>query len=123
MAVIVETIGPADNMSMIGWSIGCGTVSLAAPKMFGALGPEAFYIHAGFNLFAVAFVYCFYPETCNRTLEEIDLLFASSSPFVWETEKRFRELKVEHAELGAVHEDHVVMKADAKHLEDGGEAA
>jgi len=85
--------------------------------MFGALGPEAFYIHAGFNLFAVAFVYCFYPETCNRTLEEIDLLFASSSPFVWETEKRFRELKAEHAELGAVHGDRVIMKADEKHLE------
>ena len=67
--------------------------------MFGALGPDAFYIHAVFNLFAVAFVYCFYPETCNRTLEEIDLLFASKSPFVWETEKRFVELKLEHSAL------------------------
>lgn len=91
--------------------------------MFGALGPEAFYIHAGFNLFAVAFVYCFYPETCGRTLEEIDLLFASNSPFVWETEKRFRELKMEHAELGAGRGDHMVMKGDVKHLEVGQEPA
>jgi hypothetical protein len=67
--------------------------------MFAALGENAFYIHAVFNLFAVAIVYCVYPETSNRTLEEIDLLFASNSPFVWETEKRFRELKVEHSAL------------------------
>ena len=60
---------------------------------------DAFYIHAVFNIFAVAIVYCFYPETANRTLEEIDLLFASKTPFVWETEKRFQELKLQHAEL------------------------
>ncbi|KAK4901019.1 hypothetical protein LTR49_027372 [Elasticomyces elasticus] len=84
---------------IVGWSIGCGTVSLAAPKMFGALGPSAFYIHAVFNLFAVAVVYCFYPEVACRTLEEIDLLFASKSPFVWTTERRFQKLKLEHAGL------------------------
>lgn len=82
-----------------GWSIGCGTVSLAAPNMFGALGPNAFYIHAVFNLFALAIVFCFYPEVSCRTLEEIDFLFASKSPFVWETEKRFRELKLQHPEV------------------------
>ena len=47
----------------------------------------------------MAIVYCFYPETANRTLEEIDLLFASETPFVWETEKRFQELKLQHEEL------------------------
>ena len=31
--------------------------------------------------------------------QEIDFLFASKSPFVWETEKRFRELKAEHPEF------------------------
>ena len=67
--------------------------------MFGALGPNAFYIHAVFNLFAVVIVFCFYPEVACRTLEEIDFLFASKSPFVWKTEKRFRELKAEHPEF------------------------
>ena len=67
--------------------------------MFGALGPNAFFIHAVFNLVAIAIVYCFYPETACRTPEEIDLLFASKTPFVWETEKRFKELKAQHAGL------------------------
>ena len=38
------------------------------------------------------------PETAviaNRTLEEMDLLFASKSPFVWDEEKTFRRLKAE----------------------------
>ncbi|KIX95896.1 uncharacterized protein Z520_08151 [Fonsecaea multimorphosa CBS 102226] len=84
---------------IIGWSLGCGSVSLAAPVMFQALGPQGFYIHAVFNLLAVVLVFCFYPETSCRTLEEIDLLFASKTPFVWETEKRFRELKLQHSAL------------------------
>jgi len=67
--------------------------------MFGSLGPYAFFIHAVFNLVAVAIVYCFYPEVACRTLEEIDLLFASKNPFVWETEKKFRELKLQHTGL------------------------
>jgi len=84
---------------IVGWSLGCGSVSLAAPNMFQSLGPSTFFIHAVFNLFAIAVVYCFYPETSCRTLEEIDLLFASKSPFVWETERRFAVLREEHSEL------------------------
>lgn len=65
--------------------------------MFDSLGPYAFFIFAVFNLLAVVIVYCLYPETACRTLEEIDFLFGSKTPFVWETEKRFMELKEEHA--------------------------
>ena len=79
---------------------------------------------AGFNLFAVAFVYCFYPETACRTLEEIDLLFASKNPFVWETEKRFQELKLEHADLGLAREGGIREKSvGAAGVEEGGEKA
>ncbi|KAJ9616392.1 hypothetical protein H2200_000110 [Cladophialophora chaetospira] len=67
--------------------------------MFQALGENGFYIHAVFNIVAIVIVYCFYPETSCRTLEEIDLLFASKTPFVWETEKKFQELKLQHSEL------------------------
>ncbi|OAL18311.1 hypothetical protein AYO20_11762 [Fonsecaea nubica] len=102
---------------IIGWSLGCGSVSLAAPVMFKALGPQGFYIHAVFNLLAVVIVFCFYPETSCRTLEEIDLLFASKTPFVWETEKKFQELKLQHSALVRGGQD---VKVVAEHLEAGG---
>jgi hypothetical protein len=34
-------------------------------------------------------IYCFFPETAGRTLEQIDFLFASKSPFVWDEEREF----------------------------------
>lgn len=37
----------------------------------------------------IPIVYCFFPETAGRTLEQIDFLFASKSPFVWDEEKEF----------------------------------
>jgi len=95
--LIIRAKGNA--FGIVGWSIGCGTVSLVAPSMFDSLGPYAFFIFAVFNLLAVLIVYCFYPETACRTLEEIDFLFASKTPFVWETEKKFTELKMQHAEV------------------------
>lgn len=32
-------------------------------------------------------------------MPQIDLLFASNTLWVWDTEKRFKELKLEHAQL------------------------
>jgi hypothetical protein len=37
----------------------------------------------------IPLVYCFLPETAGRTLEEVDYLFASKSPFTWDEEKEF----------------------------------
>ena len=45
-------------------------------------------------------VWAFYPETANRTLEEMDLLFASKSPFVWDEERNFQRLKAQMEETG-----------------------
>ncbi|KAK5453627.1 hypothetical protein LTS15_006814 [Exophiala xenobiotica] len=90
----LATRSRGNAFGIVGWSLGCGSVSLATPPMFKALGPQGF-----FNLAAVAMVYCFYPETSCSTLEEIDLLFASKSPFVWETERNFKELKLQHSAL------------------------
>lgn len=39
----------------------------------------------------IPLVYCFLPETAGRTLESIDMLFCSKSPFVWDEEKEFQK--------------------------------
>jgi len=38
-------------------------------------------------------------ETNQRTLEEIDLLFSHTSPWVWKAEEHFAIVKAEHPEL------------------------
>lgn len=45
-------------------------------------------------------IWALYPETSQRTLEEIDALFAADSIWNWEAEKNFQRMK----ELGAVPE-------------------
>lgn len=40
-------------------------------------------------------MWAFYPESNQRTLEEMDLLFAADTPWVWDAEKKFAELKAE----------------------------
>jgi len=46
-------------------------------------------------------VWAFYPESSQRTLEEIDMLFTSKSPFVWEAESSFAKLMAENPNFGA----------------------
>lgn len=40
-------------------------------------------------------MYCFLPETSGRSLEAIDFLFASDSPFVWNEEAEFKKRMAE----------------------------
>lgn len=46
-------------------------------------------------------VWALYPESNQRTLEEMDLLFAANKPWAWAAESNFKALKAEHPELGA----------------------
>lgn len=43
----------------------------------------------------IPIIYCFFPETAGRTLEQIDFLFASKSPFVWDEEREFAKRMAE----------------------------
>lgn len=51
-------------------------------------------------------VWAFYPESSQRTLEEIDMLFAAKSPFVWAAESKFKTLMAENPEIGQAHQRH-----------------
>jgi hypothetical protein len=44
-------------------------------------------------------VWALYPESNQRTLEEMDLVFASDSIWTWEAEKNFAKLKAENPDL------------------------
>ncbi|KAF8882832.1 general substrate transporter [Infundibulicybe gibba] len=78
---------------VVGWSIGNGWLTLLNPVMFNRIGENTLHIFGAVNFLSIPIVWALYPETANRTLEEVDLLFASSSPWVWEEERCFRELK------------------------------
>lgn len=84
---------------VVGWSIGNGWLTLLCPIMFNAIGENTLHIFAACNFLSIPIVWAFYPESNQRTLEEMDLLFASPSPFVWDAEKTFERLRAERPEL------------------------
>ena len=60
--------------------------------MFSALGSKTLYIFGICNIITLPMVYCLYPETNQRTLEEINLVFSSDSIWTWDAERNFKEL-------------------------------
>lgn len=61
--------------------------------MFNAIQENTLHIFGAVNFLAIPMVWAFYPETANRTLEEMDRLFMSKSPFVWDEEEYFQKWK------------------------------
>lgn len=61
--------------------------------MFNSIRENTLHIFGAVNFLAIPMVWAFYPETANRTLEEMDHLFMSKSPFVWDEEAYFRKWK------------------------------
>ena len=93
-------------------------VVMIAPIAFQNIGWKTYLIFAVCNVAALVVVYLFYPETRNRSLEEIDLIFkASSGPFG----------AVKEARLLRPHFDHrgepiISLEADIKGIEDRNDA-
>jgi MFS family permease len=97
----LEVRAKGNAWGVVGWSIGNGWLTLLCPIMFKQIGEKTLYIFAACNLISIPMVWALYPETNQRTLEEIDLLFASDSIWNWEAEKTFKLLQdeggVQHA--------------------------
>lgn len=74
-----------------GWAIGYGGGSLLVPVMFKGIAEKTFYVFGAAMIAYIPLTYMFVPETAGRTLEQIDFLFASKSPFTWEEEEEFRK--------------------------------
>lgn len=99
---------------VVGWSIGNGWLTLLCPVMFDAIGEKTLYIFGACNFLTLPMVYCLYPESNQRTLEEMDLLFAAKSPWVWNAEKNFAKMKRENPQLVAAAADRGASVADVE---------
>lgn len=92
--VQVRTKGNA--WGVVGWSLGNGWLMMLNPVMFDALQEKTLYIFGACNFGAIVMVWALYPETANRTLEEIDDLFAAPMPWSWDAEKSLKEAQSHH---------------------------
>ncbi|OQD88704.1 hypothetical protein PENANT_c003G01911 [Penicillium antarcticum] len=97
VAFLVPTeIFPSDlraqgnGFGITGWSIGVGMTTLVNPIMFEALTSRTYFLFAGLNLIWIPIIYLFYPETRNRSLESIEALFSTPSPFYWKMEQAYK---------------------------------
>lgn len=67
--------------------------------MFKNISEKTFYVFGACNAISIPIVWALYPESSQRTLEEMDLLFASDSWWNWDAEKTFARLKEENPDL------------------------
>ncbi|TVY89500.1 Sugar transporter [Lachnellula willkommii] len=95
----LEVRAKGNAWGVIGWSIGNGWLTLLCPVMFDSIGEKTLYIFAISNVITIPMVWALYPESNQRTLEEMDLLFAAKTPWVWDAEDNFARLKEEHPEI------------------------
>lgn len=69
--------------------------------MFNAIGAKTLFIFGACNILSIPMVWALYPESNQRTLEEMDLLFEADSIWNWAAEKNFAKLKLENPDLVA----------------------
>ncbi|KAI9796668.1 MAG: hypothetical protein M1835_003464 [Candelina submexicana] len=95
----LEIRAKGNAWGVVGWSIGNGWLGLLCPVMFNALNEKTMYIFGAVNVITIPIVWALYPESNQRTLEEMNLLFASDSIWNWEAEKNYAILKEQNPEL------------------------
>ncbi|KAH8429901.1 uncharacterized protein LDX57_007573 [Aspergillus melleus] len=99
---------------VVGWSLGNRSLTLALPYIFGAIGENTLHVFGAVNILSIPIIWAFYPESSRRTLEEIDMLFTSKSPFVWEAESNFAAFMAENPNFGATRRRNSIVGDDEK---------
>lgn len=64
--------------------------------MFDSIGEKTLYVFAASNVITIPMVWALYPESNQRALEDMDLLFAAKTPWAWDAERTFARLKAEN---------------------------
>ncbi|KAH7370022.1 putative MFS sugar transporter [Rhexocercosporidium sp. MPI-PUGE-AT-0058] len=77
------------SFTILGWAIGCGMTTFVILILLQHLGWATFVFFGALNIIASPIVYFFYPETANRSLEEMNLIFTSESWLVSENMKEY----------------------------------
>ena len=80
-----------NGFGITGWAIGVGWTVLVNPIMFKQLESRTYFLFAALNLIWMPIVFFFYPETSDRSLESIDAMFSTRSPFHSAMEKAYRD--------------------------------
>ena len=95
----LEVRAKGNAWGVVGWSVGNGWLTLLCPVMFAQLHEKTYYVFAAANVLTIPMVWALYPESNQRTLEEMNLVFASDSIWTWEAERNFKILKEQNPEL------------------------
>lgn len=125
----LEVRAKGNAWGVVGWSIGNAWLTLLCPGkpfspstaferqtdrlhpvMFETIKEKTLYVFAACNAITIPMVWALYPETNQRTLEEINLIFASDSIWNWEAERNFKVLKEQNQDR--------IQSADSRHLLD-----
>ena len=83
-----EMRAQGNGFVITGWAIGIGWTVLVIPIMFAHLESRTYFLFAGLNLLWMPIVF-FYPETAHRSLESIEAMFSTSSPFYTKMEAAY----------------------------------
>ncbi|KAL4967849.1 sugar porter family MFS transporter [Aspergillus stella-maris] len=98
---------------VVGWSLGNGSLTLALPYIFGSIGENTLHVFGAVNLISIPIIWALYPESSQRTLEEIDLLFAAKAPWAWVAEANFARIMADNPNFGAArHGKEIVSDAE-----------
>jgi MFS family permease len=109
------------------WSLGTRAIGMSLASLsnwvfnfaLGMFTPPGF-INIKWNLFivfgvlcmcAAAWFFAFYPETCGKTLEEVELMFSKDGPKPWKTKKGESRLQAEIQAVLEKHHDEPVAQA------------
>ncbi|KAL8731504.1 MAG: hypothetical protein Q9166_003350 [cf. Caloplaca sp. 2 TL-2023] len=95
----LEVRAKGNAWGVVGWSVGNGWLTLLCPVMFKAIKENTYYVFAAANVITIPMVWALYPESNQRTLEEMNLVFAADSIWNWDAERNFKILKEQNPEL------------------------
>jgi MFS family permease len=107
-----EIRAKGNAFGILGWAMGAGSTTLALPSMFQALGWKTLMVFACFNVVALPLVYFFFPETANRSLEEVNLLFSLDNPLEYKNEAEYQRMLFEANGNAAVAERRLLDSID-----------